>query len=72
MLALLTMSKYRIQYSVHHNSMEINKEYIKNCFESAKNSLNNEVATSYPDKLLGTLFKNQTICRELFSTIMAN
>ena len=72
MLALLTMSKYRIQYSVHHNSMEINKEYIKNCFESAKNSLNNEVATSYPDKLLGTLFKNQTICRELFNMIMAN
>ena len=72
MLALLTMSKYRIQYSVHHNSMEINKEYIKNCFESAKNSLNNEVATSYPDKLLGTLFKNQTICRELFNTIMSN
>ena len=36
-----------------------------------KESLEREIANHYPDKLLGTLFKNQTICRELFDRIMA-
>lgn len=71
MLALLTLSKCGIHQTKNEGKIALEQSQIRETFNLMKESLEREIANHYPDKLLGTLFKNQTICRELFDRIMA-
>jgi hypothetical protein len=70
MLTLLTLSKCGIHQTKNSGKIALEQIQMNENFHLMKESLDREIANHYPDKLLGTLFKNQTICRELFDKIM--
>lgn len=69
MLALLTFTTLKVYEQKTNSIFSVEEDKIKSIFYKVLPSLENEISSRYSDKLLGTLFKNQTLCKEIFNTI---
>lgn len=70
MLALLTFSALKIYEQKSNSSFVVKEEELRLAFHDILPALEQEISSHYSDKLLGTLFKNQSLCKEIFNTIM--
>ncbi|MDE8034567.1 AIPR family protein [Actinobacillus equuli] len=71
MLALLILSKLGIHLNKNHPTFQLPKTEIDSNFSEILNKLETEIENNFNDKMLATLFKNQTICRTIFSNILS-
>jgi hypothetical protein len=65
-IALLVFSDLNIQKIADNYEFEIDKEAFETSFEKAVLNLTEKIDSLYSDKILGTLFKNSSICKSLY------
>lgn len=69
MLALLTFTILKVYEQKTHLTFTVEEDKIEPIFYKVLTALEEEIESHYSDKLLGTLFKNQTLCKDIFYTI---
>lgn len=70
MLALLTFSKLNINESAKSNNFIIDENKIEDAFNDSLNKLDEQIETHYQGKILSSLFKNFTICKNIYQNII--
>ncbi|MCO7188625.1 MULTISPECIES: AIPR family protein [unclassified Pseudoalteromonas] len=66
MIALLVFSDLNLSKVANDYEFDLNSLDIEEAFEKIVETLSNQIDEHYPDKILGTLFKNATICKDLY------
>lgn len=67
MIALLVFSDLNLSKLANDYNFVLSEPEIEESFEKVVFNLYREVDAHYADKILGTLFKNTTICKDLYS-----
>ncbi|HHS3623383.1 TPA: AIPR family protein, partial [Proteus mirabilis] len=70
MIALIVFSKLNIGNDAQNYEFEMNESSIIPVFSDVINKLGDVLNKKYPEKVLGTLFKNATICKDIYSEVM--
>ncbi|HEK1040069.1 AIPR family protein [Proteus mirabilis] len=70
MIALIVFSKLNIGNDAQNYEFEMNESSIIPVFSDVINKLEDVLNKKYPEKVLGTLFKNATICKDIYSEVM--
>ncbi|MFQ1007657.1 AIPR family protein [Gilliamella apicola] len=70
MLALLTFSKLNINESAKSSNFMIDENKIEDAFNDSLNELDEQIETYYQGKILSSLFKNFSICKNIYQNII--
>ena len=70
MLALLTFSKLNINELAKSSNFMIDENKIENAFNDSLNELDEQIETYYQGKILSSLFKNFSICKNIYQNII--
>lgn len=70
MLALLTFSKLNINESAKSSHFMIDENKIEDAFNDSLNKLDEQIETYYQGKILSSLFKNFSICKNIYQNII--
>lgn len=67
MIALLIFSDLNIKKIANDYTFELNRNNFRKSFDKVVLNLSMQIDEHYSDKILGTLFKNTSICKDLYS-----
>jgi len=67
MIALLAMKDLGMSSAANNYDYSVDKENVSKTVKMFIEKIKEFVTNKYPDKVLGTLFKNSSICKELYS-----
>lgn len=70
MLALLTFSKLNINELAKRDDFTIDETLIEIAFNESFDNLDEQITLNYQMKILGSLFKNLKICKEIYQKII--
>lgn len=67
MIALLVFSDLDLNKFANNYEFDTTKLEFEKSFKKIVEKLSQQIEKEYADKILGTLFKNTTICKDLYS-----
>jgi hypothetical protein len=68
-IALITIKKLGLKQSLSNSDYIINEVDLRNKVDETVNEISRKLNQSYPDSILGTLFKNGTKCADIVNSI---
>lgn len=68
-IALITIKKLKLKESLSNSDYIINEEDLQNKVDETVDEISRKLSESYPDSILGTLFKNGTKCADIVNSI---
>lgn len=68
-IALITIMKLGLKQTLSNSDYTINEVELRNKIDETVNEISRKLNQSYPDSILGTLFKNGTKCADIVNSI---
>ena len=69
-IALIVIKKLSLKSQLSNPDYEVNEEELQTSIDSTVIEITNKLQSSYPDSILGTLFKNGTKCSDIVNSII--
>lgn len=69
-IALIVIRKLAIKSQLSNPDYEVDESNLQTCIDTTVQEITTKLQLSYPDSILGTLFKNGTKCADIVNTIL--